>query len=306
MSDPPGEQPGWLQRAFDEHRRELHVHCYRLAGNVADADDLVQETFLRAWRARDRFQGRSSARTWLYRIATNAFLDTRRAAGRRTIPSGDPLEWSTELGPYPDTLLADDPQTDLAARETIELALIAALMFLPARQRAVFVLRDIHGWTPQEIAGTLDAPVTAVNSLLQRARHTLRRHAPADPRDWRRPHLTGADEQILRRYAAATSPEALRALLAEDVRITMPPDPPVVGIDAVAAFLSRPLDWRSFPTSANGRPALVNYLRRPGSSHYEALVVDVLRIEDGKIVESNAFVGARHVAAFGMPRTLDP
>jgi len=99
---------------------------------------------------------------------------------------------------------------------------------------------------------------------------------------------------------------AIRALLAEDVRITMPPEPPVVGIDAAADMLARPLDWRSFPTSANGRPALINYLRRPGSPHYEALVVDVLRIESGKIAESNAFVGARHVAAFGMPATLAP
>ncbi|MEO3749003.1 sigma-70 family RNA polymerase sigma factor, partial [Plantactinospora sp. B5E13] len=131
MSDSPDEPAVWLQRAFDEHRRELHVHCYRLAGNVTDADDLVQETFLRAWRARDRFEGRASARTWLYRIATNVFLDSRKAAGHRTVPYGDPLEWSTELGPYPDALLADDPQTGLAARETVELAVIAALMYLP-------------------------------------------------------------------------------------------------------------------------------------------------------------------------------
>jgi RNA polymerase sigma-70 factor (ECF subfamily) len=306
MSDSLDDQAVWLQRAFDEHRRELHVHCYRLAGNVADADDLVQETFLRAWRARDRFEGRASARTWLHRIATNVFLDSRKAAGHRSVPSGDPLEWSTELGPYPDALLADDPQTGLAARETIELALIAALRYLPARQRAAFVLRDVHGWTPQEIADALHTAVAAVNSLLQRARHTLRRHAPADPWDWRRPRLTGQDEEILRRYAAATDPESFRALLAEDVRITMPPDPPVVGIDAAAEFLGRPLDWRTFPSSANGRPALLGYLRPPGGQRYEALVVDVLRIEDGKIVQCNAFVGARHVTAFGMPATLKP
>ena len=288
------------------HRRELHVHCYRLAGNVPDADDLVQETFLRAWRARDRFEGRASARTWLYRIATNVFLDTRKAAGHRTVPSGDPLEWSTEVGPYPDALLADDPQTGLVARETVELALIAALMYLPARQRAAFVLRDVYGWTPQEIARALDTAVAAVNSLLQRARHTLRRRAPSDPQEWRRPQLTSEEEEVLHRYANAKDPETIRALLADDVRITMPPEPPVVGVDAAAAFLGRPLDWRTFPTSANGRPALICYLRPPGGPRYEALVVDVLRIEDGKIVESNAFVGARHVAAFGMPATLEP
>ncbi|HEX8973405.1 RNA polymerase subunit sigma-70 [Oryzihumus sp.] len=306
MSDARDEQGTWLQSAFSEHRRELHVHCYRLAGNVADADDLVQETFLRAWRARSRFEGRASARTWLYRIATNVFLDSRRSAGRRTVPSGDPLEWSTDLGPYPDALLADGPQAGLAARETVELALIAALMHLPARQRAAFVLRDVHGWTPQEVAGTLDVAVTAANSLLQRARHTLRGRVPSDPHDWRRPQLTGEDEDVLRRYAAARTPEDFRALLAEEVRITMPPEPPVVGIDAAADFLGRPLDWRTFPTSANGRPALVNYLRHPGGTHYEALVVDVLRVEAGKVVESNAFVGARHVLAFGMPARLGP
>src|SRR6478672_1469846 len=296
----------WLRSAFSEHRRELHLHCYRLAGNVADADDLVQETFLRAWRARTRFEGRASARTWLYRIATNVFLDSRKAAARRTVPSGDPLEWCTELGPYPDALLADDPQKGVGARETVELALLAALMYLPPRQRAAFVLRDVHGWTPQEVAGTLDVAVAAANSLLQRARGTLRGRVPSDPGDWRRPQLTGEDEDVLRRYAAARTPEDFRSLLAEDVRITMPPEPPVVGIEAAAELLGRPLDWRTFATSANGRPALVNYLRHPGATHYEALVVDVLRVVDGRIVESNAFVGARHVLAFGLPATLAP
>jgi RNA polymerase sigma-70 factor (ECF subfamily) len=306
MSDAPDERAARLQAAFGEHRRDLHLHCYHLVGNVPDADDLVQEAFLRAWRARDRFEGRASVRTWLYRIATNAFLDSRKAAAHRTTPAGDLLEWSTEIGPYPDALLADDPQSGVAARETVELALIAALRYLPGRQRAAFVLCDVHGWRPQEVAAALGTPVTAVNSLLQRARHTVRHHAPADPRDWRRPPLTRQDEEILRRYADAADPPSLRALLAEDVRITMPPEPPVVGIDAVVAFLCRPLDWRTFPGSANGRPALICYLRRPGSPRYEALVVDVLRIEHGKIVESNAFVGAHHVAAFGMAATLEP
>ena len=306
MPEAQDERGAWLLDAFAEHRRELHVHCYRLAGNVADADDLVQETFLRAWRARRHFEGRASARTWLYRIATNLFLDSRKAAARRTVPSGDPLEWSTELGPYPDALLEADPQAGVAARETVELALLAALMYLPPRQRSAFVLRDVHGWTAQEVAGTLDTPVTALNSLLQRARRTLRGRVPSDPQAWRRPQLTGEDEDVLRRYAAARTPEEFRVLLADDVRITMPPEPAVVGIDAAAQFLGRPLDWRTFPTSANGRPALVNYLRHRGSTHYEALVVDVLRVVDGKVVESNAFVGARHVLAFGMPATLPP
>jgi RNA polymerase sigma-70 factor, ECF subfamily len=265
----------------------------------------VQETFLRAWRARDRFEGRASARTWFYRIATNVFLDTRKSAARRSIPVDDPLEWCSEIGPYPDALLGDDPQRGLVARETVELALIAALMYLTPRQRAAFVLRDISGWTPGEIADALGIQVPAVNSLIQRARTKLRRHMPGDRQEWRRPELTSDDVEILRRYAEAKDPETFRALLTEDVRITMPPALPVEGIDAVATFLARPLDWRSFPSAANGRPALIGYLRRSGSSQYEALVVDVLRIVDGKIAESNAFIGAHHVAIFGMPPTLD-
>lgn len=299
------EDAAWLQAAFDEHRRAVHAHCYRLAGSVADADDLVQETFLRAWRSRDRFEGRASARTWFYRIATNVFLDTRKAAARRSVPVGDPLESGTEIGPYPDALLGEDPQRDLVAKETVELALIAALMYLPPRQRAAFVLRDVSGWTPQEVAAALGVAVPAANSLVQRARETVRRHAPAEPRLWRRPRLTVADEQILRRYIDAKDPETIRALLTEDVRLTMPPEPPVVGIEAVTAFLARPLDWRFFPSAANGRPAIICYLRRPGSPRYEGHVVDVLRVVGGKVAECNAFVGAHHVAAFGMPPTLD-
>jgi RNA polymerase sigma-70 factor (ECF subfamily) len=216
------------------------------------------------------------------------------------VPSGDALEWSTEIGPYPGV----DPVTDAVARETVELALIAALMHLPPRQRAVFVLSEVSGWTPAEIGEGLGLARTAVNSLLQRGRQTLRNRVPEDRYRWTRPELTPADEDVLRRYAAAVQPADFRVLLADDVRITMPPDPPVIGIDAAAEFLGRPLDWRTFPATANGRPALINYLRRPGSSLYEAQVVDVLRVENGLIVESNAFVGARHVLAFGMPATL--
>ena len=305
MPTEPDEPGAWLQAAFDEHRRSVHAHCYRLTGSVADADDLVQECFLRAWRARDRFEGRAAARTWLYRIATNAYLDTRKAAARRSIPAGDPLEWSTQLGPYPDALLGDDPQRVFVARETVELALIAALMYLPPRQRAAFVLRDVSGWTSAETAEALGVAVPAANSLVQRARRTLRQHVPDNPQQWRRPRLTVEDEQILRRYTNTQDPDALRALLADDVRITMPPDEPVVGIDAVVTFLSRPLDWRTFPSAANGCPAVINYLRRPGEPQYEAWVVDVLRIAHGKITEINAFVGAHHVAAFGGSARLD-
>jgi RNA polymerase sigma-70 factor (TIGR02960 family) len=296
----------WVESAFADHRRDLHAHCYRLSGNVADADDLVQETYLRVWKSRDTFEGRASVRTWLYRIATNAFLDSRKAAARRSIPAGDILEYSTEIGPYPDALLDGDPQEEQASAEMVELALIAALMHLPIRQRAAFVLRDVTGWTPAEIAEALNVAVPAANSLVQRARETVRKHAPEDPRQWRRPYLTEEDKEIVRRYLAAQDPRELVDLLTEDIRITMPPDPPVIGRDVAVEFLLRPLDWRSFVSSANGRPAAVHYLRLPGNERYEATVVDVLRIIGGRIAESNAFVGAHHVAAFGMPPALDP
>jgi RNA polymerase sigma-70 factor (ECF subfamily) len=275
-------------------------------GSPGEVEDLVQETYLRAWKASDSFAGRASTRTWLYRIATNAFLDSRKAAARRTVPCGDILESSTEIGPYPDARLDADPQQTQAAGEMVELALIVALMHLPPRQRAAFVLRDVSGWTPAETAEALEVAVPAANSLVQRARETVRRHAPSDPHQWSRPHLTAQDKDLLRRFLSTTDPRELVELLTEDVRLTMPPDPPVIGRDAAAAFMSRPLDWRSFPASANGRPAALNYLRRPGAQRYEALVVDVLRIVDGRIAECNAFVGAHHVTAFGMPPTLEP
>jgi RNA polymerase sigma-70 factor (ECF subfamily) len=287
-----------LDRDLAELRPALHAHCYRLAGNVADADDLVQETLLRAWRARAGFEGRASVSTWLHRIATNVFLDRRKSAAARTHPTGDAFEWATDLGPYPDALVAGD--------ELVELALIAALQFLPTRQRAAFVLRDVMGWAPAEIGEALGVPVSAANSLLQRARETMRRRAPERPEDWRRPELTPADEELLRRYAAAVDPAEFRELLAADVRITMPPDEPVVGRDTVAAFLGRPLDWRTVATSANGRPALVSYLRREGAASYVGQVVDVLDIRDGRIAAVHAFVGPQHVAAFGLPLELTP
>ena len=284
------EQAAWLEA----HRRALRAHCYRLTGNVADADDLVQETFLRAWRARDAVRGP--------RVGTHVALPDRdqRLPGH---PQGgrapdDPGRRRPRVEHAGRARIPDD---DVAADEMVELALIAALMHLPPRQRAAFVLRDVDGWTPAEIADALGVAVPAANSLVQRGRETVRRHAPADPQDWRRPVLTAQDEEILRRYAAASGPEAFRMLLADDVRITMPPDAPVVGIDAVAEFLGRPLDWRTVPSSANGRPALVNYLWRPGARRYEALVVDVLRVVDGRIAEINAFVGPQHVAALGLP-----
>ncbi|OWY59801.1 RNA polymerase subunit sigma-70, partial [cyanobacterium TDX16] len=202
---------------------------------------MVQETFLRAWRALDRFEGRSSLRTWLYRIATNVCLDALARSGRRTLPAGDLLAESSELQPYPDLAFGSDgagPGERLEARETVELGFLAALLHLPPRQRAVLIVRDLLGWNAEETATLLDLSVPAANSLVQRARATLRRHAPASRLEWVPPELTPEDEDLLRQYVEAherADAEAIVALLRADVRITMPPEAAVVGVADASA-----------------------------------------------------------------------
>ena len=303
---------------FDEiverHRRELHVHCYRMTGSVVEAEDLVQETLVRAWRARDRFEGRSSVRTWLYRIATNVCLDALGRQGRRPTPVGDLLAEDPDLQPYPDALLArgsaGGPDDEVAARETVELGLVAALLHLPPRQRAALIVRDVLGWTPPEAAEALGLGVEATNSLTQRARATLGRRAPSGRLTWSRPSLTAEDRMVLDRYVDAHEQgdaAAILGLLRDDVRFTMPPDPPAVGAVAAAAFLREviepggPGEWRLVRTWANGRPAMANYLRRPGDDEFRALSIDVLRLEDGRIAEVNCFLDAAVFPAFDLP-----
>ena len=320
--------------SFDDlaahHRRELHAHCYRMTGSVVDADDLVQETFVRAWRARDRFEGRSSVRTWLYRIATNVCLDALARRGRRAMPAGDLLADDPALQPYPGGLVGPGargigvaPGTGggvddgAIARETLELGLIAALQHLPARQRAALVLRDVLGWTPPEVAEVLGVSVAAANSLTQRARATVARRLPRDRAEWTRPTLTADDRRVLDRYVQAHEQgdeTAILGLLRDDVRITMPPNPPAVGIEQSTAFLRsvidrarRPGDWAMVATWANGRPATANYLRRPGDERFRALSIDVLTLDErGRIAEINCFLDDALFASFGLPLLHDP
>ena len=316
----------------DRHRRELHVHCYRMLGSFEDAEDLVQETFLRAWRRRDSFQGRSPVRAWLYRIATNAcldFLDRRHrrpqplvaptvsrvpAPGRTPLPQVE-IPW---LQPYPDRLLdpaapADvEPDAALVARETIELAFLAAIQHLPPRQRAVLILRDVLGWPAADTATLLDGTVAAVNSALQRARATLRQHLPERRMEWPAATDPSHEEQaVLQRYVAATERAdltALAALLREDARFTMPPTPTwyegrAAIIECWAPALVGPAawkDWHHVPTRANRQPAVACYVREPGRSRYHALGLDVLRIEGDEVVEVTAFP-PRVFPAFGLP-----
>ncbi|MGW2379068.1 RNA polymerase subunit sigma-70 [Streptomyces sp. NPDC001658] len=317
----------------ERHRREIQVHCYRMTGSYDEAEDLVQETFLRAWRARDGFQGRASARTWLYRIATNACLDFQRRTARRPrryepIPGmnhgeGEPPARITWLQPYPDDELPvveapEQPETAALSRETLELVFLAAIQHLPPRRRAVLILRDVLGLTAAETAEALGTSVASVNSALQRARPVLREHLPRERADWRAGEPTEGQRAVLERYMAAVGRldfDAMAALLTEDVTLTMPPNPFwFVGRDALVDFVRVSLDpaspmfighWRSLPARANGQLAVGHYIRRPGTSVHRAQVLDVLRFAAGedRIAEITSF--EPHLfPAFGLPLRL--
>ena len=218
----------------ERHRRELHVHCYRMLGSFQEAEDLVQETMLRAWRARDTLGRDDRFRPWLYKIATNACLDAIKRSGRR-VPSLGSMRDVPWLQPYPDRLLdqaapaGEEPDAAVAGRETIELTFLAVIQLLPPRQRAVLILREVLEWPAAEVAELLEIGVAAVNSALQRARETLRRHLPPGRReDWALPEASEAERELLELFIDAHERgdgEAALAAISEDVRITMPPLP---------------------------------------------------------------------------------
>jgi RNA polymerase sigma-70 factor, ECF subfamily len=301
----------------ERHRREVHVHCYRMLGSLEDSEDLTQETFLRAWRKRKGFEGRSTFRAWLYRIATNACLDALAKRPRRAV-SGLEVPW---LEPYPDRLLEEMPAADaepdaaVVSKETIELAFMAAIQYLTPKQRAVLILRDVLGWPAKDAAALLDTSVASVNSSLQRARATLKRHLPERRSEWGPDADPTRDEQALvQRYVEATERadvHALAELLHEDARFTMPPEPgewvgrdTVIGSWIEGGFGSEGFDdFRCLATRANGQPAVANYLRRPGESGHRLFAVDVLRIDDGEITDIVTFSG-EVLSWFGLPSRL--
>src|SRR5829696_5464333 len=227
----------------ERHRRELHVHCYRMLGSFEDAEDTVQETFLRAWRRRETFEGRSTFRAWLYRIATNACLDL--LARKRPEPAtGGEVLW---LQPYPDRLLdelpasdADEPEVVAVAREAIELAYVVAVQRLEPRPRAALILRDVLGWPAKDVAEVLGDSVNSVNSALQRARAGMREHLPAERQDWTGGEEDAGTRELVRRYtdaSVATDVDGLAAPLRDDVRCSMPPTPGLyVGRVAVVKY----------------------------------------------------------------------
>jgi RNA polymerase sigma-70 factor (ECF subfamily) len=302
----------------ERHRRELHVHCYRMLASFDDAEDAVQETLLRAWGKRGGFEGGELFRAWLYRIATNVCLDLLRQRARRpaALHSFADLPW---LQPYPDRLLdevaprGDQPDAVLVERETIELAFLSALQVLPPRQRAALIVRDVLGWPAVETAALLETSVAAANSALQRARATLQQHLPARRTEWPLAAPSADERKLLERFIDAherCDAAAAVAIAAPDLRITMPPDLLCFdGIDVIAPFLERAFgedrdgDWRLVPTQANRMPTAASYLRRPGDSTFRAFKLDVLRVESRRIVEITTF-GAGLFPAFGLPPTL--
>ena len=300
----------------ERHRRELHVHCYRMLGSFEEAEDVVQETFLRAWRSREGFEGGPSLRAWLYRIATNACLDALRRR-RRRVPSLHSFAEVPWLQPYPDRLLDEiaprdtEPDAVVVARETIELTFLAVIQLLPPRQRAVLILRDVVGWSAGETASLLETTVAAANSALQRARATLRERLPARPSEWTGPEPSEEERALLERFIDAhqrADAAAAAALAREDIRVTMPPHPWCYdGLASIAPLLqqdlSEPGDWRLVPTSANRQPTAASYLRARGDTEFRAFKLDVLRIEGGLIAEITTF-DARLFPAFGLPPTL--
>jgi RNA polymerase sigma-70 factor, ECF subfamily len=297
------------------HRRELLAHCYRMSGSLQDAEDLVQETLLRAWKAYDRYdETRASMRTWLYRIATNACLTALRGRARRPLPSSlvdaldDPqapmvvdadVPW---LQPFP-----ADPADLAAARGSLRLAFIAALQLLPARQRAILILREVLEWPAADVADALGTTVAAVNSGLQRARARI---GAANPDTVTEPSTAG-DRAIIDRYVTAFENAdlgTLRGLLVADAVLEMPPVLNwYVGRDSYARFIARSyamrgLEWRALPIGANGQPAVAAYARA-GDGVYRAHTLQVFTLVDGLIARNTVFQDERLFTLFDLPLT---
>jgi RNA polymerase sigma-70 factor (ECF subfamily) len=317
----------------EPHRRELQVHCYRMLGSLHDAEDLVQETLLRAWRGLDRFEGRASFRSWLYRIATNACLNAiaSRKSARRLLPEtyGPPVERvepltgqpPTEipwLEPYPDAMLegvpdsAPGPDARYDVQESVQLAFVAAIQHLPPRQRAVLLLRDVLGWSAAEAAALLESSVPSVNSALQRARATLAKRLPDDAADSLA--TPDADQRaLLDRYVHAwerTDLDALVSLLREEAVLSMPPWPHwFAGRAAIREILAWAWSRRGcgdvwlVPTRANGQPAWAQYHRDPDKNQWQAHSIWLPAIKGGAISGLFGFISADHFAGFGLPTT---
>ncbi len=309
-----------LAEEFDRHRPALTAHCYRMLGSTFEAEDALQETFIRAWRGFQRFEGRAELRSWLYRIATNVCLDALNGRARRALPMslGPPASGDADFGapaletawvwPVPDqrVIARDlDPAETVAARDSVRLAFVAALQHLRPRPRAVLLLRDVLGWRAEEVAETLGTTVTAVNSMLRRARRTM---ALRDESRGRAPALGESEWKLVARYVDAfqrDDVDALVALLRDDAVLSMPPIPGWLrGRAAIEQWwrgrVSECRGSRLVRTRANGAPAFGQYRPRPDGS-YEPFAIVVIAIEGGRIGGLHAFLEPALFPVFGLP-----
>jgi RNA polymerase sigma-70 factor (ECF subfamily) len=312
-----------LDLDVEAYRRELTGYCYRMLGSGFEAEDAVQETMLRAWRAAGDFEGRSSVRSWLYRIATNVCLDTLRGSSRRAEPMDLSAPWSADTplpAPRPEnewvSPIADervlpiegDPAEVAELRDSVRLAFVAALQHLPPKQRAVLILREVLRWQATEVAELLDTSVASVNSALQRARATLADNPPADARP-----LDRDDAELLKRYVDAFERydvEELVSLIAEDASFTMPPFPLWLrGTEDIAKWYvgqgAGCRGSRMLATSANGTAAFGAYKPSPRGG-WEPFALQVIEVSGGRLVGLHHFLDPALFAAFGLPARIEP
>jgi RNA polymerase sigma-70 factor, ECF subfamily len=320
-----------FRQLVEPHRSGLHAHSYRMLGSVDDAEDALQEALVRTWRGLPKFEGRSSLRSWLFKIVTNASLDAAARRPKRVLPldygpPGDPhaglaapLAESVWVEPYPDEALglqASDatPAARYELREGLELAFVVALQQLPARQRAVLILREVLGFSAQEVAETLETTVASVKSALQRARRAVEERIPEESQQATLRELgDDAVRELAQRYTDAferNDVDAVVAMLTEDATIAMPPTPTWYrGRDAIAAFyVAKPMAghmrWRHISTRANGQVAVGCYLWDERQRRYTADTLDVLTLRGDRIAAVTAFLGAGFFRNLGLPPQL--
>jgi RNA polymerase sigma-70 factor (ECF subfamily) len=315
-------------RLVEPHRRALHAHCYRMLGALQDAEDALQDALLRAWRGLATFDAGRPLRPWLYRIATNACLDLIAKRPARVTPidhgppariedgPGRPLTDVAWLEPYPDEMLGIDeehapPHARYEQRESVELAFVAALQHLPARQRAVLILREVLGFSAREVAQSLGTTAASVNSALQRARKTVDERLPdrsqqATLRALGDARLRNVVDEYVRAWESRDV-EAMRAMLVQDASFAMPPHPHWFrGRDAVVAFLAGTgaVPLRAITTTANGQPAVGWYLRERDADRYLPASLEVLTLTGDRVSAITAFVWPALFERFGLPRSL--
>jgi RNA polymerase sigma-70 factor, ECF subfamily len=324
-----GDQDAFRQ-LVEPHRTKLQAHCYRMLGSLRDADDALQETLLRAWRGLARFERERPMRPWLYRIATNACLDAIAKRPKRVLPIdqaspagkgnglGEPLLETLWLEPYPDELLGIGdgyaaPEARYEQREAVELAFVAAIQHLTARQRAVLILREVLGFSAREVAEALETTAASVNSALQRARKKLEERLPARSQQATLRSLgDGPVRDLVQRYVRAWEKrdvDALIALLVDGATFAMPPYATWWrGRDAVVAFIagSGKPDLGHLTTQANGQPAVGWYVWEPRSKRYTPAAIEVLSIEGARVKGITAFAFPQLFARFGLPAELQP